>query len=311
MEKSCRPPSGDGTRLGWLVLVGGIVAASTASVLIRLTEMPPLVVGAWRLMLAGLLLAPVAWRPTLRGWRMLPTSDRWLLGTSGVALAAHFAAWISSLTYTTVASSVILVSSSPIMIASASHWLLRERVSGITIAAIALTVAGSAVVSYGDLGLVGEALVGNLLALLGAAAVSVYMLLGQRLRRRLSTLAYVWPCYSIAGLTLTVACLASRQPLFGYPPRTHVLLVALAVVPQILGHSAFNWAVRHIAPVYVSLSMLGEPIGATLLAWAILGERPGLLALIGGLLILAGILAASPTIINSLRRSPQRSMPTP
>jgi len=297
--------------LGWPLLVGGIAAASTASVLIKLTTAPPLAVGAWRLLLAGLLLAPVAWHPTLEGWQPLPRRERWLVVASGVALAAHFAAWISSLAHTTVASSVILVSSSPIMLAAASHWLLGERVSGTTIVAIGLALAGTAMVAYGDLGLTGEAMLGNVLALLGAAAVSIYMLLGRHLRRRLSTLAYVWPCYTIAGLVLCTACLTSGQALFGYSTRTYALLLALAIVPQILGHSAFNWAVRHVAPVYVSVAMLGEPIGATLLAWAILGERPGLMAIVGGTLILMGILAASPSITRSLRRSPERSMGTP
>ncbi len=296
--------------LGWPLLVGGILAASTASVLIRLAHAPPLVVGAWRLLLAGVLLAPVAWRPALRGWQTLPRQDRWLLVASGAALAAHFAAWISSLSLTSVASSVILVSSSPIMLAVASRWLLDERVGGMTILAMGLALAGTALVAYGDLALTGQALLGNLLALLGASAVSVYMLLGQRLRRRLSTIAYVWPCYAIAGLVLGAASVASGQPMLGYQPRTYALLLALAIVPQILGHSVFNWAVRHVPPVYVSVAMLGEPVGATLLAWAILGEPPALTTVLGGVLILAGILAASPSISRSLRSSRQRSMGT-
>jgi drug/metabolite transporter (DMT)-like permease len=297
-----------GTALGWPLLVGGVVAASTASVLIRLTQAPPLVVGTWRLLLAGALLAPVAWRPALKGWLVLPSRDRWLLVASGIALAAHFAAWISSLSLTNVASSVILVSSSPIILAGASRWLPGERVRDMTVVAIGLGLAGTALVAYGDLDLTGQAMLGNLLALVGAGAVSVYMLLGQRLRRRLSTIAYVWPCYAIAGLTLGAACLLSGQPMVGYPSRTYGLLLALAIVPQILGHSAFNWAVRHVPPVYVSLAMLGEPVGATLLAWAILGERPALMAVLGGALILAGILAVSPSITRSFRRPRQRSM---
>ncbi|MGC9360609.1 MAG: DMT family transporter, partial [Anaerolineae bacterium] len=185
-----------------------------------------------------------------------------------------------------------------------------QRVGDITIVAIGLALAGTALVAYGDLDLSSQAMLGNLLALLGAAAVSVYMLLGQRLRRRLSTIAYVWPCYAIAGLVLSAACLLSGQAMLGYPSRTYALLLALAIVPQILGHSAFNWAVRHVPPVYISVAMLGEPVGATLLAWAILGERPGLMAVLGGALILAGILAASPSITRNLRSSRQRSMGT-
>ncbi len=296
---------------GWLILTVGILAASSASVLIRLAQAPPLAIGAWRLVLAGALLAPFASQASVQGWRDLPCGDRWLLVASGLALAAHFAAWITSLSYTTVASSVILVSSSPIILAVASHWLLDERISGVTVAAIALAVVGSAVVGYGDLALAGRALWGNLLALIGAVAVSVYMLIGRRLRQRLSTWAYVWPCYSIAGVALVAVCLVSRQPLFGYSRQTYLWLAALALLPQIVGHSSFNWAMRHVAPVLVAVAMLGEPIGATLLAWAVLGERPGALAIVGGLLILAGMAVASPHITKSLRGSAPRSVPTP
>lgn len=309
MEQTVETQQPGSARFGWSILALGVLAASSASVLVRLAQAPALAIGAWRLVLAGVLLAPFAWRASVRGWRQLPTSDRWLLGASGLVLAVHFAAWISSLSYTTVASSVVLVNSSPIMIAAASHWLLGERISGVTVAAIALAVVGSLVVSYGDLGLAGGALWGNALALIGAAAVSVYMLLGRHLRRRLSTWAYVWPCYSIAGLALATVCLITQQPLLGYPRETYGWLVALAVLPQIVGHSSFNWAVRHMSPVFVSLAMLGEPIGATLLAWAILDERPGPLATVGGLIILAGIAAASPNIAQRLRRSTQRSAP--
>ena len=296
---------------GWLILTVGILAASSASVLIRLAQAPPLAIGAWRLVLAGALLAPFASQASVQGWRDLPSGDRWLLVASGLALAAHFAAWITSLSYTTVASSVILVSSSPIILAVASHWLMDERISGVTVAAIALAVVGSAVVGYGDLALAGSALWGNLLALVGAVAVSVYMLIGRRLRQRLSTWAYVWPCYSIAGITLVAVCLVARQPLFGYSRQTYLWLAALALLPQIVGHSSFNWAMRHVAPVLVAVAMLGEPIGATLLAWAVLGERPGALAIVGGLLILAGMAVASPHITKSLRGSAPRSVPTP
>jgi drug/metabolite transporter (DMT)-like permease len=132
-----------------------------------------------------------------------------------------------------------------------------------------------------------------MLALLGALAASAYLLLGRTVRRRLSTLAYVWPCYGLAGVLLVALCLGTEQPLTGYGTQTYLLLALMAIVPQILGHSAFNWALAHFSTVFVTLALLGEPIGASLLAWLILGELPPISALAGGVLILGGIYLAS------------------
>jgi len=279
--------------LRWAVLGVGILAVSTASVLIRKADAPPLVVGAWRMTLATLLLTPWALPAARREWHSLDGRAWRQLMLAGIALAVHFATWISSLSYTTVASSVILVSTNPIFVGLAARYLLGERMGRRTPVAIALALAGTLLVSLGDLGLTGRALLGDGLALAGALSASAYILLGRSLRRRLSTLAYVWPCYGIAGLVLMVACLLSGQRLVGYPAATWLVLALLAIGPQILGHSAFNWALAHFSPVFVTLAILGEPLGATLLAWLALGEAPAWTALAGGALILAGIIFAS------------------
>jgi len=208
-------------------------------------------------------------------------------------LALHFATWITSLEYTTVASSVILVTTNPIYVGLASHFLLKQRLGRVKVAAIVVALAGSVLISYGDLGISGKALLGDALALLGALAASAYILLGYAVRRKLSTLAYVWPCYGLAGGWLLLFCLLTGQPLWGYAPQTYVYLFLLAVVPQILGHSTFNWALAHVSPLVVTLAILGEPVGATLLAALILHEVPSIAALAGGVLILAGIALAS------------------
>jgi drug/metabolite transporter (DMT)-like permease len=270
----------------------GIAAVSTASVLIRLAHAPALVVGAWRLLLATAVLTPWGWPRLRREWPGLTRRQVVYLALAGVALAVHFAAWISSLSYTTVSSSVILVSTNPIFVGLASRYLLRERVSARQAVAIGVAVVGSAVVGYGDVGMSGRAMWGNALALLGALAASAYILLGREVRRTLSTQAYVWPCYGIAGLLLLAMCLLTRQPLMGYSGHTYLMLVLLALGPQLLGHSTFNWALAHFSPVFVTLAILGEPVGATLLAYLALGEAPGAITLAGGALILGGIYMA-------------------
>lgn len=287
---SASPPA---TTRRWLTLALGIVAISTGSILTRLAQAPALVVGAWRMLLAAALLAPWGW-PRLRHEAGTLTRREWfLLALSGVVLALHFATWITSLAYTTVASSVILVTTNPIYVGLASHFILGERVSRRKIIAIGAALLGSIIISYGDFALAGKALWGDLLALLGALAASAYILLGRALRRKLSIWAYAWPCYGLAGIVLLVWCLATGQALWGYGPSTWLILLALAVGPQIMGHSAFNWALAHFSPVFVTLAILGEPVGATVLAWLVLGEVPPITALLGGALILGSMYGAS------------------
>jgi drug/metabolite transporter (DMT)-like permease len=289
-------PSAQPTRTGpnrWAALTVGVVAISTASILIRLADVPPLVPGAWRTLLAALLLTP--WGlPALRRERCkLTRRDVWLLVACGLLLAAHFATWITSLAYTTVASSVILVTTNPLWVGLASHWLLKERLNRAQALAIGIALLGSVVISYGDLALSGRALLGDLLALVGALAISAYMLVGRALRHKLSTLAFVWPCYGIAGLTLLLLCLVGGQSVVGLSGQSYLMLVLLALVPQIVGHTAVNWALAVVSPVVVTLAILGEPIGSSLLALVILHETPPPTALLGAALILAGIYLAS------------------
>ena len=277
----------------WAALAVGVMAMSTGSILVRLAQAPPLVQGAWRLVLASILLAPWAVPRLVRERKGLSRGDLVMLCLSGAALALHLAAWMSSLFYTIVASSVILVSTNPIYVALASHHLLGERVGKRRVLAIVVAVVGSVIVSYGDLRLSGEALLGDAMALLGALAMSAHILLGRVVRPKLSTLAYVWPCYGLAGLLMVIPCVASGQPLVGYGHNTLLMLLLLAIVPQMVGHSTFNWALGHVSPILVTLAILGEPVGASILAWLVLGEVPPLAAMVGGPMILAGIYLAS------------------
>lgn len=277
----------------WLALVLGMMAFATASILTRLADAPPLAVGAWRMLLATALLTPWALPRFLREAHFLSRLDVLLLVLAGTALALHFATWITSLALTTVASSVILVTTNPVFVALASHFVLRERVTTRQVIAVGIALLGSIVVSYGDLGLSGQALIGDLLALVGAVMAAAYFLLGRSVRRKVSTLAYVWPCYGLAALLLLGFCAGSRQPLVGYPPRVYLILLLLALGPQVLGHSSFNWALGQFSPLMVTLAILGEPVGASILAILVLHEFPPLSAPLGGVLILIGILLAS------------------
>lgn len=295
-----------------LAILGlGVLAMSTSSVLVRLADAPPLVVGAWRLALAWAVITPFA---LPRARRELPHLDRRqvrLTLLSAVALACHFAAWNTSLSYTSVASSVVLVTTTPIYVALASHFLLGEHISSRKILAIVLALAGSLIIGYGDMGSTSRALLGDALAVLGALAMGAHLMLGQAVRRSLSTLAYVWPVYGVAALLLGGLCFIGDLPLLGYVPRTYLMVFLLALFPQVMGHSIFNWALASLSPLFLTLAILGEPIGASLLAYLILDEIPPTAIVLGGPLILLGIYMASREegASRAGRASPEMVMP--
>jgi len=273
----------------YFVLAIGVLTVSWAAVLIRIAAAPALVTGTYRLTLASLILTPLALWRNHDELLHLQWRDVRLLLAAGVFLGLHFAAWISSLAYTSVSSSVVLVSTSPIFVGLAARFLFRESVSPRMFAGIALGVLGSAIVGWGGLTLSGKALWGDCLAILGAIAVSTYLLIGRDLRKRLSLLAYVTPTYWTAALVLGIAACLSGQKLTGYPTRTNLMFLLLAIGPQIIGHSSYNWALRHLSPTLVAASVLGEPVGSTFLAYLVLGEAPVALEMLGGAVVLVGL----------------------
>jgi drug/metabolite transporter (DMT)-like permease len=277
-------------------IVTGIAAVSSASILIRFAqrEAPSLVIAAARLTLASLILAPIAWTRYRREYRQLTRADRWLALLSGMFLALHFATWISSLEYTTVASSTVLVSTSPLFVAIAAWLFLRERIGGAVMVGLGVALIGSVIIGLSDRsGAMHNALLGDMLAFAGAVTVAGYLLIGRRLRARLSLVPYVAVVYGTAAVMMLVMAAFARQTFVGYSPSTYLWLLLLALVPQLIGHSSFNWALAHLPATFVSVATLGEPIGSTILAYVLLGETPTPIKIIGALMILVGIVIAS------------------
>lgn len=273
----------------------GVVTVSTAATLIRLAqaEVHSLVVAAWRLTLATLILAPVALGRYRHELRAL-TENEWRSAlVSGLLLAIHFGTWITSLAFTTVAASVVLVWTNPIFVGLASHLFLGERLTRGMVLALVIAIVGSGIIAIGDMGEGTHRLLGDLLAVMGAISGAGYFLIGRRLRKRLSLVAYVFPVYGTAALILMAVMLGAGLGPAPQQPQTWFWLVLMAIGPQILGHSSLNWALRYLSATFVSLATLGEPIGSTLLAWWVLGERPTVWAVVGGTLILSGIVYAS------------------
>ena len=286
-------------------LLVAILCVSTASIFIRYAqrEAPSLVVAALRLAFASLMLCPVAAARYRSELRSLGRRDLLLGVASGLFLGLHFATWITSLEYTSVASSVVLVSTGPLWVALLSPLFLNERLPRAAFAGLGLALAGGALIalsgsctwegrfSCGSLAqvLAGQDLQGDLLALAGAWAVTGYLMIGRSLRARIHLVPYVFLVYSVAALSLLLALWVFRLPVLGFSPMTYVWLLLLALLPQLIGHSTYNWALGFLPAAIVAVATLGEPIGSAILAYFLLDERPTPGVLIGGVLILAGI----------------------
>jgi drug/metabolite transporter (DMT)-like permease len=276
----------------YLVLGIGVFAVGWAAIFIRLADAPALSTAAFRLAFAS---APVAGYAALRhraDLRRLRAAEWWLLAGSGAALAVHFAAWIASLHLTTVASSVALVTTQPLWAALIAAAVLGERVTRGTLLAIVVATAGGALIGVRDFAAGGEALWGDALALVGAVCAAIYFTIGRRLRAGLDLAAYIGVVYPAAALLLLATAALGRQPLAGFPAETWLMFLLLALVPQLVGHSSLNWAVRYLPAHVVTVALLGEPVISTLLAIPFLGEEPGLLRAIGGAVTLVGVYLA-------------------
>jgi drug/metabolite transporter (DMT)-like permease len=251
-------------------------------------------IATWRLTLSTLMLLPFfLGRGGVSKLRSVGRRDLLMLAGVGFVLAVHFATWITSLSLTSVASSVIFVHVDPIFVAVVSHFFLGEGVSRRVALGIGVAFVGASIIAVGDMGLGGGNLMGDALSLIGAIALGVYILAGRRLRQRLDLTTYVTPVYAISAIVLAFGSFVVGAPLVGYDSGVFLMFFAIALVPMIFGHTLYNWALKWITAPVVSISLLGEPVGTSILAFFILGESPGVLTLVGGAVTLVGILVCA------------------
>lgn len=286
----------------FLVLSGGVFCVSTAAIFIRLAlaavDMPSvgfsLVLAASRLILASLLLLP-----TWRSLQRTPYHRRAVAYStlSGLALALHFGTWTTSLSYTSIAASTTLVTTNPVWVALLSWLWFRETISAQTMIGIAITLVGSIGIGLQDTGglTTGQnPLLGNSLALIGSWMVSLYLLLGREAQRRgVKIQHHAAIAYTTAAITLLPMPFFFDSSYRGYAPQVYLCIVLMAIVPQLMGHTSLNWAVHQMSPTLVTLAILLEPIGSSVLGYLVFGEVPGLWVLIGAGLILVGVAIAA------------------
>ena len=276
-----------------VILVLGIIGVSTGSIFARLADAPALVTAAYRVGLASLILVPLAAWKARDELRSLSFRDIRLAVLSGFFLALHFATWISSLDYTAIANSVVLVNTIPLWVGLFTPLIAKDRLARATLISIIISVGGGVIIGFGDFATGGQALLGDLLAVMGAICAAIYLLIGRNLRRKLSLISYVAVCYGSAALFLWLVVLVLKLPLTGYSTQTVTAFWAMALISQIIGHTSYNWALKWFSAGFVAVALLGEPIGATIMAYIIFDEGLTWVKFIGGLLILSAIYIAA------------------
>lgn len=289
----------------YFALLSGVLAVSTGAIFARLADAPALVIAAYRLGIAALILTPIAFWKARGELTRLSGRDFRLAMLSGFFLALHFATWISSLDYTSVANSVVLVNTTPLWVGLFTPLIVKERVKRATVLSIMISVIGGTIIGYGDFATGGKALFGDALALAGSICVAVYLLLGRNLRRRLSLLTYIFVCYSSAAVILWILVLSLGFPISGFSTTTLAAFWGMALISQLIGHSSYNWALKWFSTGLIAVSLLGEPIGATILAYIIFDEGLTIYKIIGGIFILSAIYIAASA--ENRKSQPQES----
>ncbi|UCE98201.1 MAG: DMT family transporter [Dehalococcoidia bacterium] len=270
-------------------LLLGVISVSFAAIFIRLADAPPLVIAAYRMLIAACIITPIYMVRYRSIYQKVSGRDLLLVLVSAVLLAVHFGLWITSLEYTSIASSVVLATSHPIFVAILSYFLWKERLSKKVILGIILALVGVTVINWGGFILSSTAFIGNMLALLSAIAIGIHLIIGRQLKERVRLMQYLTTVYGGSALILAIAVLISGYSLIGYSANTYLMLILLALIPQVVGHSMLNQAVRLMSVTIVATAIVGEPIGAIIWGYLILGEGITAIEIVGSLLTLGGI----------------------
>ncbi|MBP1971449.1 drug/metabolite transporter (DMT)-like permease [Virgibacillus natechei] len=275
----------------YIAVVIGVITVSASAVLVKLADQAPAgIIATYRLLFAVIIMLPLVLLKYRNEFRLISKRD-WLLSTlAGFFLALHFILWFESLNYTSVASSVVLVTLQPIFAFLGTYFFFKERFSAGAVISMIIALMGSFIINWGDLQISGTALFGNMLALLGAIMITIYFLSGQRVRRNLSLVTYTFIVYSASTVTLIIYNLVLQNPFFGYPSDHWWIFLALAIFPTFFGHTLFNWALKWLSTSTISMGIVLEPVGASILAYFVLGEVVTWPQLLGGTIVIFGLL---------------------
>ena len=279
----------------YIALFISVISVSFAAIFIVSCDAPALSIAFYRLLFTTILILPfvLLYKKTREEIQNLPRKTLLIMFGIGVILAAHFALWITSLEHTSVASSVILVTAHPLLVGPVSHFFLKERLSFVNSLGIVLSVSGVIILVYGNFGFAAglDTIEGNILAILGGIAAGLYILGGRKLRKTVSIGSYAFVVYAIGTVILFIICLIFNAPVINLSLRDYGIIFLMAIVAGIFGHTLYNWSLGHIRASVASVVLLGEPIGSSLLAFALpwIQQTPSYYTIIGGAIILSGI----------------------
>ncbi|MDY0406906.1 DMT family transporter [Virgibacillus sp. 179-BFC.A HS] len=286
----------------YAAVVIGVIAVSTSAVLVKLASGAPAgIIANYRLLFAVLLMAPIIFIKYRDELKQINKKDWILSAISGIFLAFHFILWFESLNYTSVASSVVLVTLQPIFAFLGTYIFFKEHFSPGAIISMIIALFGSVIISWGDFQLNGAAFYGDMLALAGAVFITAYFLIGQNARRRLSLMTYTFVVYGVSSITLIIYNLILGNAFFGYPLGHWWIFLLLAIIPTFLGHTLFNWALRWLSTATISMGTVFEPVGSTILAYFILHETVTGSQWLGGTIVIFGLML----FILSTKRKPK------
>lgn len=300
-EQVNRPPA-----TAYIAIFSAIATISLAAILIRLAlgeSMPPVLIAAARLFIATVVLTPITFQRYSDHIRKLTRSQLIFATIAGIFLAIHFIAWVTSLQYTTVLVSVVIVTSGPIWVAILEVIFMRIRLSKLVIGGLIIAILGGIFIGLpmgsdsaeaaGATSTTDNNLIGAFLSWIGAVAISVYMLMGRKLRSTLPVIPYIWLVYGIATIVMAIVVLVTATPILGFSTEGYLVLLAMGLIPQLIGHSSLNYALEYFPATLVSMFTQLEPIGSAILAYFIFSELPPQQQIIGSAIIIIGVLIAS------------------
>ncbi|MFJ7745380.1 DMT family transporter [Peribacillus sp. NPDC097295] len=274
----------------YFALAIGVVTVSFSAILVKLASAPSGIIAFYRLLFTVLLMFPVFLMKYRHELKLIKKRDWMFSIAAGVFLAFHFILWFESLNYTSVSSSTVLVTLQPLFAFVGAYFFFKERFTLKAIASGVIAVAGSFIISWGDFRISGLALWGDILALVACALVTGYLLFGQSVVRRVSSITYTFVVYSMSAVTLFFYVLVKGEAIGPYPVTDWIYFILLAIFPTLLGHSLFNWSLKWLSASTISMAILLEPVGATILAYFILNEPILWTQVLGGAIILAGLM---------------------
>ncbi|MDL4840147.1 DMT family transporter [Aquibacillus rhizosphaerae] len=274
----------------FIAIIIGVISVSSAAVLVKLANTAPAsIIANYRLLFAVLIMAPYVLLKHNKEFKLISKKDWLFSALAGIFLAFHFIFWFESLNYTSVASSVVLVTLQPLFAFLGTYLFFKERFSPAAIISMLIALTGSVIIGYGDFQINGAALFGDLLAIIGAIMITVYFLMGQNVRKRVSLMTYTFVVYGISSITLVIYNIVLQHSFVNYPATHWWIFIALAIVPTFFGHTLFNWALKWVSTSFISMGIVFEPVGASILAYIVLGEQITWTQWLGGTIVIFGL----------------------